>query len=301
MGNAMDSMKSVTTGRSIPKPFAGIAGLRTGFNPSSCSQSRIVVTGMPGAGKSTFLNSFPGLLMLDPERGGDTVADPQALRYTPPPETALVDLPAAYLNMVERALALSVKDKSITMIGIDTIDEYIDIHLDAFCAQHGIQDPMEGNVNGYAVVRKQIFGMLDTVHRAGLGWAIIAHTVTKTVKSGGIDKEVTRLAVSDSFRAAIFKKCEHMLFIEHGTEQTVTPVKAKVVKGRTIPQKDKVESKRVRVLKTRPGGLFLGGDAQDVKVRVPLPDRIVLPEKGGHQVFEKAFDEAVVILTSEEN
>jgi len=297
----MSKTTSVVSGREIPKEFAGISGLSSGFNPSALSESRLVITGMPGAGKSTFLNSFPFLLMLDPERGGDTVADPRALRFTAPPELDIKDVPAAYEGMVDKTIA-SAKDSGFTMIGIDTIDEFIDVFAEAFCARHNIPDLLAysgGDGNGYTIVRKQVFGLLDRVHRAGLGWAIIAHTTTKTVRSGGEEKEVTRLAVSDSFRAAIFKKCEHMLFIEHGVEEQTIPGKERTIKGKVIKGKDRKEYQKVRVLKTRPGGLFMGGDAQDVKVRVPLPERMVLPEVGGYEVFDAAYSVAVGNLTGE--
>ena len=98
--------------------------MRTGFVVPTVNQIRLTITGQPGAGKSTLLNSNPHLLSLDPERGGDTVADPKALRFTPPPETDPATLDQAYLTFVDSVIARKLRGADdIRMIAIDTIDE----------------------------------------------------------------------------------------------------------------------------------------------------------------------------------
>lgn len=295
-------MRSVISGREIPKDLQGVQGMRAGFEIPDIQETRLVITGQPGSGKSTFLNSNPYLLSLDPERGGDTAADPQALRFTPPPKTPADVLDMAYLEFVDKIIARKLKGATdIRMIALDTLDEFVDIFLTALCLRKKVDDPIDlkdGSGNGYTIVRKSLFGMLDKIHRAGIGWAIIAHTATKTVRVGAEEKQISTLAVSNSFKGAVFQKCEHMLFIEHGVEMVSGEVTAKVVNGKRYESKGKTTTEKCRKMKTRPGGLWQGGETQDVKVRVPLQSEIVLPPLKGWETFVDAYDAAVKKLTA---
>lgn len=296
-------MKSVISGREIPKDLQGVTGMRAGFVIPTVQQIRLTITGQPGSGKSTLLNSNPYLLSLDPERGGDTSADPRALRFTPPPNTDPSVLDKAYLDFVDHIIARKLRGANdIRMIAIDTIDELISIFQRSLCIREetlDVGDVGGGHGKGYFIVRDLIFGMLDKIHRAGLGWAIIAHTCTKTVKVGKDDKQVSGLAISNSYRSAVFQKCEHMLFVEHGVKKVTGEKEIKVVKGKRIEKPGVTELVRVRKLKTRPGGLWQGGDTNDVKVRVPIADEIILPKVGGWDLFTTAYDDACRLLVEE--
>lgn len=294
-------MQCVITKREIPKDLQGVEGMRAGFVIPSLQKSRLVITGQPGAGKSTLLNSNPSLISLDPERGGDTAADPQALRFTPPPTTDPAQLDQAYLTFVDKLIARRRKGATdISMVCIDSIDEMIGLFQKSLCLRENtldVGDVRGGHGKGYFIVRDAIFGMLDKVYRSGMGWAIIAHTKVKTITVGGEERQVSGLAVSDSYKSAIFQKCEHVLFVEHGMEKVAGAETVKLVGGREIKKSGKTTMKRVRKLKTRPGGLWQGGDTNDVKVRVPLPDEIILPKLGGWGVLDEAYKEAVETLT----
>ena len=293
-------MESVISKREVPKDLQGITGLTTGFNPPDVQGSRFVITGQPGAGKSTLLNSNPYLLMLDPEQGGESVADPKALRFTPTSDTPPEELDMAYQDFINRIIARKRSGKDdVRMIGIDTLDELISIFQKALCLREKVPDVGDiggGHGKGYFIVRDAIFGMLDRVHQAGMGWAIIVHTQTKTVVVNGTETQISSLGVSDSYKAAVFKKCSHMLFVEHGITTVKGKEEVRVVKGRRITKPGKSEHIKVRKLKTQPGGLWLGGTSNDIKVRVPLPPEMVLPEKGGWATLATAYDEAVTTL-----
>lgn len=298
-------MQSVISQREIPKDLQGILGVSTGFDIPNVEQTRLVITGQPGAGKSTLLNSNPHLLSLDPERGGRTVADPKAMRFTPPPNTDPAQLDKAYLAFVDKLVARKLKGSNdVQMVCVDTLDEMIGLFQKALCLREAIEgvvpeigDVGGGHGKGYAIVRESIFGMLDRIYRAGMGWACIAHTIIKTVTVDGKEVQVSGLAMSQSYMSALFRKCEHMMFIEHGRQTVKLPDQVKTVGGkkRTVPGKS--TSVKVRKLKTRPGGLWQGGSTNDVKVRVPLRDEYVLPKVGGWDLFTEAYVEACNLLT----
>jgi hypothetical protein len=298
-------MKSAITGREIPKDLQGVTGLRAGFAIPPVQQIRLTITGQPGAGKSTLLNSNPHLLSLDPERGGDTASDPQALRFTPPPGTDPAVLDQAYLVFVDNIVARKLRGADdIRMIAIDTIDEMVSLFQRALCIREKARDVGDvggGHGKGYFIVRDAIFGMLDKIHRAGLGWAIIAHTKTKTITVGQDEKQISGLAISDSYKSMIWQKCEHMLFVEHGIDTVQGKKEVKVVNGKRIEKPGKMGVRKVRKLKTRPGGLWQGGDTNDVKVRVPLVDEMILPKVGGWDLFTKAYGDAAKLLVEGDN
>lgn len=229
------------------------------------------------------------------------MADPQALRWTAPPATDLKVLDKAYLEFVDKIVARKMRGATdIKMIAIDSIDEMILLFQKALCLRENTDDVGEvggGHGKGYFMVRDAIFGMLDKIYRSGMGWAIIAHTAIKTVKVGNEEKQISGLAMSSSYVRATFQKCEHMLFVEHGSETVVGEKEYKILNGRKIEKKGKTTTKKVRKLKTRPGGLWQGGDTNDVKVRVPLPNEIILPRLAGWDCLDEAYKGAVALLT----
>ncbi len=293
-------MQNVISKTEVPKDLQGIDGVRTGITPPTAQHTRIVITGQPGSGKSTLLNSNPCLVMLDPERGGDTVADARALRFTPPPNTPPEKLDLTYVEFVDRIIKRRRGGKDdIRMIGIDSLDEMISLFQKALCLRENVVDVGDvggGHGKGYFMVRDAIFGMLDRAYQAGLGWAIIVHTKIRYVTIDGKEVAVSGLGISDSYKSAVFQKCEHMMFVEHGIETIVGKPEVRMVGGRKVEKPGRRENKRVRKLKTKPGGLWMGGNTHDVKVRVPLDDEMVLPEKGGWDLFVLAYDKAVKVL-----
>lgn len=296
----MGNVESVISKTQIPKDLVDMPGISTGFQPPSVYESRLCVLGPPGDGKSTFLNSDPSIFVMDFERGGRTVADPRAIRFSIPhdvdPAKADEFVAGAIRRIVERKLKGAT---DIKMIALDTIDEMIELFLDAACKRGGVLDPMDlkdGFSNGYTVVRKQVFGLLDYIYRSGLGWAVAAHIATKTVRVGGEDKQLTGLAITDSFQKPLVRKCEHQLFLSRGTRVEVCPGEDREVSGRIVKGQPISRNVECRQITTKPGGLWKGGEASDVKVRVPLPETICLPRKGGFGEFIQAYNQAVKTL-----
>jgi hypothetical protein len=209
-------------------------------------------------------------------------------------------LDQAYLTFVDKLVVRKLKGANdFQMIAIDTIDEMILLFQKALCLREKVLDVGDvggGHGKGYFIVRDAIFGMLDKVYRAGMGWAIIAHTRTRTVTVGKDEKQVSGLAISDSYKSAVFQKCEHMLFVEHGVEVVPGKKEIKIVNGKKIEKSGKTTTRGVQKLKTRPGGLWQGGGTTDIKVRVPLVEEIILPKVGGWDTFAKAYEDATKLL-----
>ena len=287
----------------LAKDLLDLPGVHQGFDPVSANRGRYVFTGRPGCGKSTILHSNPQAFILDVEGGGSTVDDPQAGVYRVPDTVPPGKQAAAYKAMAEKIIERRRRGKTdVQLLGVDSIDKLIDIFLRDFCLNHGIEDPLEykdGNGNAYTMVRRDIFGMFDAAYRAGLGWAMLAHVTPKTRKVGGEEKVVQSLAVSDSFAVAIRRECEHMLFMEFATKTWTEPGPTKMVAGKKITLPGETKKEITRVLRTKPGGVWKGESTTDVKVRVPFPDKTVVPRIGGWPALAKVYDEAIATLTGE--
>jgi hypothetical protein len=286
----------------IPDDLAKIPGVVSGFRPVPINQARFVFAGRPGSGKSTLVHSNPKAFIIDPEDGSRTVDDPQAIVYQLPSNIPPGKQAEAYMKIVDTIVERKRKGKTdIEMLGIDTIDELIDIFLVDLCINHSIDDPgdyKDGHGKGYSVVGKAIFGMLDKVHRAGLGWTVIAHLTESTRRIGQEEKVIQSLGISDSFARALRRKCEHMAFVDPATSTKAAPTRTKMVGGKAIELPGKIKLEPIRVLRTFPGGLWKGESTGDIKVRVPLPDKTELPKVGGWDILTKVYDEAITTLTN---
>ncbi len=288
----------------IPTDLESIKGISTGFRPVGVNRGRYVFTGRPGTGKSTLVHSNPKAFILDPDMGGNTVDDPRAICFTPDPDsTPEGDTADAYRKIVDTLIARRKKGhKDIEMVVFDTIDELIEIFLRDFCLKHKLEDPLDyhsGEGNAYSIVRRDVFGILDRAYRAGFGWAVLANVAPKTIRHGGEERTLLSLSISDSFRNALFRKCEHMMFLDPATRTVkgpATTLTPKSGKGKVIVIPGTITQEACRVLKTKPGGLWKGETTSDIKVRIPFPDKTEVPRTGGWNVFTAVYDTAVKTL-----
>lgn len=298
-------MQTITS--PIPSDLASLPGVSTGFRPVEVNRGRFVFTGRPGCGKSTLIHSNPKAFILDPEMGGNTVDDPKAICFTPDPDTTPEgETASAYMKMVDTLIARRKKGaKDIEMIVFDTIDELIEIFLRDFCLKHSLEDPLDyrsGEGNAYSIVRRDLFGILDRAYKAGFGWTVLAHVTPKTIRHAGEERIIMSLSISDSFRNSLFRKCEHMMFLEYHTKTipgkptTFTPKGG----GKTMTIPGTPTQEECRILKTKPGGLWRGETTSEIKVRVPFPDSTEIPRLGGWAVVSSVYDEAIKILTQGE-
>lgn len=295
-------MSSQTISSPIPQDLEKIPGVCTGFQPVPVNQARYVICGKPGCGKSTLINSNPKAFVIDPERGGSTVDDPKAIRFTAAPDsTPEGETADAYRKIVDVLIARRKKgSKDVEMIVIDTMDELVEIFLRDFCLKHKLEDPLDyhsGEGNAYSIVRRDIWSILDRAHKAGFGWAILAHVTLKVIRVGGEERTVQSFSVSPSFREPMRRKSEHMMFMGRQTKTVKGEPTTRTIKGRKVTIPGEIKQVECRVLKTKPGSLWSGETSDEIKVRVPFPDATEIPRLAGWDVVSKVYGEAVATLT----
>jgi len=283
------TVKNVMTGGKVdreilpvPPDLVGIPGVGHPQTRPNANQSRYLLTGVPGSGKSTLFFSNPKAIVVDLEQSADKVSDPSALPFTPPIDGVT---PTQHVrNFLERLIKRGPKDYG--MVVFDTYDELVELFQTELMDKNKLEDVGDysgGHGKGYFVVRREIFGYLDRLRRRGFGWALIAHISEKEVDG----KSRRSLAVSASYRDIAVRKTDHLLHMEHRIPNRVIEVKGKritVSGGSGNP---------ICVLAMRPGGESRRGSLDDVKVRLPFPDTIEVPEFGGWAAFEAEFEKAV--------
>ena len=306
--------KNITvTGKGSGRELLLAQGGQEGFDIPSLNRARLVVFGLPGTGKTCLAAGNPQGIIIDTERGAgsagvvdddDKVLAPRAVRFCPPENMMPSDTPDWIEEKVEGVLRLRRAGKlpgDWTII-IDTWDRLIDTYQDELCHEYGVEEmgDTKQRGGGYAIVRHRIFHQLDQLHAAGFGYCILAHTTARLIDGeGGAQHLSLGAACSESFKRALFAACEHMLFIERGEEIIEQPPQKKKIKGQFVEIPQPAERRACRWLLAKPGGLWKKGETDEIKVRVPMPEKIILPNnRYGWDVLGEAYDEAVNLLES---
>lgn len=285
----------------IPKALQKF-GVTKGFLPRTLNQSRLVIAGKPGVGKSTLASSNPKAFVIDLDRGTGTVADPQCLRYVAPVDVAMGDVAAKMTEVVDTLVGMRERgDTSIEMVVIDTIDAWIESLIYEMLAKNeGLEDPGDykgGHGKGWGILRGVVGRTLDRLARCGYGWTVISHIAPKTIRTPAGDIVRYSLCCSDGFKNCLISKCEYLLFVEKGVVTEVgEATEVKLPGGKIGVRPGKKVQRKVRWLKTLPGGLWQGEDADEIKVRVPLPSQILIPSTGGWESVSQVYDAAVESL-----
>ena len=268
--------------------LSSIPGASTGHDIVPLTKNRIMLVGRGGSGKSTLINSDSRIAILDLEKGGRTVRQPRAIRFSPPPTTPFVHRAQYCRDVVKKLVTRKKSGKDdIQMLGIDTIDSLIHAFALEMMNREKITDPGDyggGHGKGYAVLRNDIMdNILGPVTQAGMGWVIICHITPIKIRAGEGDKLVNELSMSQSFRGAFFKECDHFLAMEN---------------TKVVDKKSRQAVTAKQILCT-PGGTWANGAIPDVKVRVPIKARIVLPINDPFAALEKEYNLACEKLVEE--
>lgn len=272
----------------LPAALTGKMNVSSEFSPPDVDSMRIIVTGRPGCGKSSFVASNPRVLLFDLEKGAGTVIDPQCTRAELRLESksAADDIMSAVDGFISAYKTDAALRESIKSIAFDSFDRLVELFLRDLCLKHGLEDAGEykgGHGRGYFKVRDEIFGMLERIQRAGLGWILISHLTPKEVEG----RTLATLAVSKSFRDNLVRSRDMMFRMEC----TQRKVKQKTKSGLEIEVASKNPNDRQYVLLTDTSSS--ADDFDSPKSCLPIESGLVIPAVGGWQTFRDAYAKAV--------
>lgn len=240
------------------------------------------------------------MLVLDVENSGATVNFPRCARFGPQPDGrgGWVTPPIAkYLEVVDTVIALKKAGKTdITTVGIDTVDCWLRLHEQELKTERNVADLGDYGPHGEGWRKRSsaFFDMLDRIYNAGMGWVVIGHVAPKTIRvKGAGDITLHTFTISEGPRSTLFGSCDHQLFLD--TEDYDVTEQVSLGNGNFYDKIIRTEKRRV--LTPRPGDLkFKHGQVDDVKCRVPLPDKIVVSEQNAWADLTAAYDAAVTTL-----
>lgn len=285
------------TGAAIPAYLSGVAGVATGHEAPTLNQSRIVAASLPGKGKSSLLHNNGKALVLDPEWGGKTVKSPRAIRFGPTQDkkTGLKHHPSSedYLRVVQKVVdARKAGSREIEMLGVDTLNSLLKLRERELMAKFNVtrlKDITHGD--GFTMVTNFVQDLLTLAESSGMGWFCCVHVGVKSVRTDDGEKIVHDMTLWPTVRNLIEGVCDHRFYLD---KCQVPVVETKMIGGK--PKEVTVGQRTACVLESKPGLKFKPGQFDDMKVRVPFEDEIVISEDNGWADLEAAYAKAVAKL-----
>lgn len=311
MSKMNDKSIDLMTGQEIPAGLADL-GVAVGWQPVPLNRSRLLLAGHPGTAKSSLLHNNPKAVVLDIEGGGRTVLEPRAVRWPNwknieddraagkvVPSPCFEDFRAFTRKVIERKVAGKLPE--VEMIGIDGFDAILDLWKRDACKEfkiENINDYRGGYGKGYDLGCETLFGLLDEIYRAGMGWCLLIHLVDRTIKVGNTDVTQTSLAVPEKFQGHLGRVVEHVLFLDHDTETVIPQNETKLPDGRTITTPGLPVVTSVRRVSCTPGTTLRGTQSNDPKVRVPMVPTFLLPKQNSWAKLEAEYNAALTRMTT---
>lgn len=283
------TITDANSGRVIPSAYANL-GVTFGFNPPAAEKIIMLVLGLSGAGKTTFVSSIPsGIVLSFQEHGASSIIGGKAPRVYLPHFTE-------YANIRNRLITDGKAGTSpFACIIIDTVDEWYDLLCEKVVkdwnerynknAVHIGEVGSEGKGYGDAAALMKL--EIKALEAAGYGVIMTGHYQEKTISVGDERRTVLRPILVES----AFKVVKTLTYIKAAVQTQVITQGIKILPGGkqlkvTLPE---AEYKRIRQL------VVVSDDSSaEIKKRLPhLQDIIELPMVGGWDAFKDAYNNAV--------
>jgi len=253
-----------------------------GYNPRTADQSRALVIANPKVGKSTFLRSIPGAIVLDFEGGANATTCPRAYYADLSGHLTGGEAPLTRFDRVKTLLLQDAKTPTpqFKTVVIDTVDAWVDR-----LAAHILPNHKDGRA-AWGELQTVLMGHLDDLAQAGYGVYLGAHLNTKILTNdNGVNQTYTELSAPESIRKRLVRWVDQLMILS-ATAEVVYPVKKiKLPDGKVREVQDKENGqKTIRVwLDAKPAGT---GVASGSRVTV---DHLCVPERDGYAAYAQAY------------
>ncbi len=217
----------------IPSDWAKL-GVVTGYNPKSAEDLNLWIVGPSGEGKTTFNSSIPGNMILDFDKGAESVVGTRAMRIP-------IRSYDRYMEITKKLIEEGKAGKHVVhRISIDTVDEWIGMIKLQLQKEKGVEDITEfgSRGHGWAMIRERCWSRLRDLEEAGFVWSCIGHMTTKNETNPATHKErtVIRDSVFPTMSAQIVNSSDFKLTIYYLEKVIKEPVEKKLSSGQIIKQ-----------------------------------------------------------------
>lgn len=270
----------------VPADWAAL-GATTGYDPPSAEQLRLFVLGPSGEGKTTFVNSIRGNLILDFDIGANSSPGCVATRIPVPGYEQM----AGYIEKL--VVDAKAGKKPFSRITFDTVDEMVGCVQKQLEREKQVEDITEfgSQGHGYNLILGRLWSMVRELEEVGYPWAFVGHLKTKTERNPVTKKEETKLreATYPSIAKKILTRSDFKLTIFSMLEEK------ELFAEREIPGRGKVQvpvgTEKMKVFYLD----AMGDERQDAKARgVPsMEKRFPIPLCGGWDLFASKYTESV--------
>jgi len=255
----------------------------------------MAVTGMPGQGKTSFMASAPGVLVIDVEnQAGDIPWDvPRAS-----PNEGLTTM-ADYIKLFEQLEKDGQAGKApFGMLAFDTLDAFVDLairHLeenDPALTRNGDRIFEYGKGSGWFILRDFVTDWVNRLYMAGYGIMLGFHLSEKRVNKGEDVIYTWKAALPPSIFEHVYRKSQVMAYVRR-TEEVTTEEITKTIGGKTLKVPKETRTPKY-VLEVTP--LEGGGEipiATKARYCNYLPGEIEIPMGKGYAAFTAQWNEAI--------
>jgi hypothetical protein len=266
-------MNEIAPMTAIPADYAAL-GVCQGFDPVKPEDTRQVILGPEGSGKSFFVLGMPDTMIFDFDlKGSKHMPNPRAWSVPITNNEFLV-------NLVNKLCEDAAKGRRpVRRIVFDTVDQWVDMTARAMGETMTDENKEVADIRfwgkegaGYTRLNNTLFGLIKKLEIAGYTWTAVCHITEKEITVNGDRKTVARPAIHNTFYKVLARNCEMIMMI--ATERQVREV-TRMYQGRAI-NTGKTEEYYEFVLKAGTTGSLFG--TTNNKVRLPdFNETIILP------------------------
>lgn len=299
--NSTKPQQKLAVGKTIQARYSGLGFSGVGM-VSPPGRLFGLIVGMPGAGKSCFLQSHPNAFIINSDLSSTTNPNPKAIMWPAmgPEGIPIEPLSSGFQNcaltwkgvLEKKAQLLRMSEQNQERpetIVVDSLGSAIGLVRKHVTEKSGKQDwkELDGR-RAWDDVYEELVRFAVDLRSAGYGFYYVCHLVNAKIPLGD-DRYTIRpeLTITDSFYKRLFPLFELVAAFEseYGTETTM--VARKNPDGSPGPKRP-VKTKYKKHCMTVNDESLLG----ITKCRVMLPDKIELPQEGAWSIFEDIYKSA---------
>lgn len=230
----------------VPEKYRKL-GATEGFNPDPAENLRIIVEGLPGTGKSTFIGARPRTAIIDCDKAQQNViykGDGTAYFH--------INSFDQYARIRDMLVSDAGKGQApFQCVAIDTLDAFIKLLDEHLVKERNLNvDSMKqwGHKGaGYRVIGDRLIKELDILDRAGYPYMLACHLLEKEQEYGEVTITVRKAVMPQTFMKDLVGMTDMKvrMYRSMSKEPVVEEETKKLPNGKTVTRKKKIRDRVV--------------------------------------------------------